>query len=194
MERLSENIVNYYIKKKIVSPSMKIMYVYGVSLILNDILTFSIILAIAALIHGFYDGVIFLVTFYILRIRSGGFHAKKTWICRASMISTFLLVFISSKLITAASIEWIVIPISILSLMAILPIVPVENPNKILDENKKKKNKVYAIITALLFLNGSNILTILNRNEGIIITLTVLSVAVLAVIGKVIYSKEREVN
>lgn len=77
MKALSENIVDYYIKKQIVKPKMKSIYMYGVSLILNDIISFSLILIISAVIDKFLHGIVFLTVFYFLRVRCGGFHAKK---------------------------------------------------------------------------------------------------------------------
>lgn len=44
MKSLSEVIADFYIEKNIISSDMKSVYVYGISLIINDIIDFAVIL------------------------------------------------------------------------------------------------------------------------------------------------------
>lgn len=81
MKSLSEVIADFYIEKNIISSDMKSVYVYGISLIINDIIDFAVILIPAIIARRFIYGVAFLLTFCITRIHCGGFHAKKSWIC-----------------------------------------------------------------------------------------------------------------
>ena len=74
MRKTAEYIVDYYIKKQIIDSDMKTIYVHGMSLIMNDILNFSMILIISALLDSLLNGIIFTSVFYFLRVRCGGFH------------------------------------------------------------------------------------------------------------------------
>ena len=42
MKSLSEVIADFYIEKNIISSDMKSVYVYGISLIINDIIDFAV--------------------------------------------------------------------------------------------------------------------------------------------------------
>lgn len=192
---ISENITNYYIEKNIINPEMKSIYEYGVWLIINDIISFSMILIISAIIRRFLYGVIFLTVFYFLRLRSGGFHAKKVWICRCTMAAAFAGVILFTYILNMFHINWSILLINVLSVLMMLPIIPVENKNKRLTELKRKKNKQQGIIIIFLLFSASVLLLILKRQEGIVISITMLSVAVLAVIGdKVNKNEERSVK
>ena len=139
------------------------------------------------------NGILFISAFYFLRVRCGGFHAKKEWICRATMLITYTFVFVFSQILEIISAQFIAFPIVIISVLLLFPIVPVENPNKILTDSVCKKNRVLALITISLCSLVSLVLIVLNVHGGVIINLTLLSVAVLAVIGKIVNEK-REVN
>lgn len=193
MKKTAECIANYYIKKQIIDSDMKTIYVHGISLIMNDILNFSMILIISALVDSLLNGIIFTSVFYFLRVRCGGFHAKKEWICRITMLVTYMSVFVFSQIIKILSAQWIILPVIILSALVLLPIIPVENPNKRLTDAIRKKNKVLALITIFLCSLTAIVLTVIYIHGGVIITLTLLSVAVLAVMGKIV-NKKREVS
>lgn len=193
MKKAAEHIANYYIKKQIIDSDMKDIYVHGISLIINDILNFSMILIISALVDSLLNGILFISAFYFLRVRCGGFHAKKEWICRTTMLITYTFVFVFSQIIKIISTRFIAFPIVIISVLLLFPIVPVENPNKVLTVAVRKKNRVLALITISLCSLVSLVLTVLNVTGGVIINLTLLSVAVLAVIGKIVNEK-REVK
>ena len=175
MKSLSEVIADFYIEKNIISSDMKSVYVYGISLIINDIIDFAVILIPAIIARRFIYGVAFLLTFCITRIHCGGFHAKKSWICAGVMLLTFILVCLCTEL-TA----------SIYGVLIILPIIPIENPNKKLDAKVKQKNKKIGIIVTSLFAMLSIVLTVYNIQEGAVISFTLLSVAVLAMVGKIL--------
>ena len=68
MKSLSEVIADFYIEKNIISSDMKSVYVYGISLIINDIIDFAVILIPAIIARRFIYGVAFLLTFCITYI------------------------------------------------------------------------------------------------------------------------------
>ena len=184
MKSLSEVIADFYIEKNIISSDMKSVYVYGISLIINDIIDFAVILIPAIIAQRFIYGVAFLLTFCITRIRCGGFHAKKSWICAGVMLLTFILICLCIELTT--SIYGVILNVIINSILIMLPIIPIENPNKKLDADVKQKNKKIGIIVTSLFAMLSIVLTVYNIQEGAVISFTLLSVAVLAMVGKIL--------
>ena len=94
MEFLSECIADFYIKRNIISECEKNVYKYGVQLILNDVFTFTIIIIFSILFWNVKYGAEFLLTLCVTRVFCGGFHAKKAYICKLSMIITFVCVML----------------------------------------------------------------------------------------------------
>ena len=78
MKSLSEKITDFYLQKNIIKSDMKNIYEYGVSLIINDIVMFAMILLLSLIIGNVLYGIIFLFTFCTARVYCGGFHAKKS--------------------------------------------------------------------------------------------------------------------
>ena len=186
MKSLSEVIADFYIEKNIISSDMKTVYVYGISLIINDIIDFAVILIPAIIAQRFIYGVAFLLTFCITRIRCGGFHEKKSWICAGVILLTFILICLCIELTTSIYGVILNVIINSISILIMLPIIPIENPNKKLDADVKQKNKKIGIIVTSLFAMLSIVLTVYNIQEGAVISFTLLSVAVLAMVGKIL--------
>ena len=186
MKSLSEAIADFYIRKNIISSDMKSVYVYGISLIINDIIDFAVILIPAIIAGRFIYGVVFLLTFCITRIHCGGFHAKNSWICAGIMLLTFIIICLCVEITTSIYGVILNVIINSISILIMLPIIPVENPNKKLDADVKQKNKKIGIIVTSSFAVLSIVLTVYNIQEGAVISFALLSVAVLAMVGKIL--------
>lgn len=185
MKSLSETITDFYLQKNIIKPDMKNVYQYGISLIVSDIINFTMILLLSVITGNIIHGITFLITFCTTRVYCGGFHAKKIWICRCTMVLTFLLICLAVRVTDAYyTLFWSVL-IDIIAILILIPIIPIENPNKKLTIQMKKKNKRRGICVTLLFCMLSIILTAYTVQEGAVISFTILSVAVLAVVGKI---------
>lgn len=91
ISNLSNCIADFYISKNIININEKEAYKFGVELILNDIFTFSLIIIISAIIWSIRCGIEFLLVFCCARIYCGGYHAPKAWLCRLTMITTFII-------------------------------------------------------------------------------------------------------
>lgn len=183
MEHLSEYIANFYLKKRIIDEDEKNVYKYAANLILNEILTFLIVLLIATVFFKTIYAFEFLVTFCLTRIYCGGFHANSVFVCRSTMIVTCILTIKISSLITKLNFE-IYLAIIILGLLILLPIIPVKHAYKRLNREQIRQNRIRGVLIYLFFSivscfmwNGDI------KQEGIIIGLSLGAVAVLAIIG-----------
>lgn len=185
MKPLSEKITDFYLQKNIIKSDMKNIYEYGVSLIINDIVTFTMILLLSLVIGNVLYGIIFLFAFCTARVYCGGFHAKKAWVCKCTMILTYLSVYLSVKFTEAYYTIFLGVIIGIISLFVLIPIIPIENPNKRLSKDTKEKNKKSGIIVTFLYCTAAVILTCFGIQEGAVISFTMLSVAILAIVGKI---------
>lgn len=190
MNYLSERIADLYIKRNIILQDEKDVYKKGIELILNDIITFSFILLISSVIWRFSYGAEFLITFCITRVFCGGYHAKKAYICKITMVFTFLSIVILSGILKDTD-NTILYGILIISFASLLPFIPVKHPNKKLNAEKMRKNKIRGIISYVFFsICSVIIINFLNKIDGLIILLSLSAVTVLAIIGTFTNRKE----
>lgn len=183
---LSDSIADLYVRRNIILPEEKEVYKCGVELILNDIITFSLVILISTIFFKARFALEFLITLCFTRVYCGGYHAAKAYMCRLSMLITFFGVILLSYIL-AESPELILYIILILSFVVLLPLIPVKHPNKTLTQELIAKNRKKGIITYIIF----GMLSILichfaNRQDAFIISLSLSAVTVLAVIGTLV--------
>ncbi len=186
MKRLSNSIADLYVKRKIIDPEDKEVYKSGVELILNDLVSFSIIIMFSCFVGHVRFSFEFLLTFCLTRIFCGGFHAKKAYVCKITMLTTFLLVMFGSYLMKNVHI-YVVLSILLASFVIVFKLSPVKHPNKQLTEVKIIENHRKSVITFVLLAAVSMLVfTLANKQDGVIIALSLSAVAVLAIVGTLI--------
>lgn len=191
MERLAERITDFFVANNAAKPEWKPLYIAGLKLILSEVLNFLLVLAAGAFLSSLYDSFLYLLTFCSVRGFSGGFHAKKHWICRAVMVGTFLLILIAKG---PAVRTWprILPSIGGAALFIIGRFSPIEHPNKYLSEEKKRKNRRKAFWVSVAYFIAAWIFLLLGREEGMIILLTLAAVAFLMPVGSLANARDRE--
>lgn len=192
MKSLSEGITDFYIRNEIIDPQMRDIYQYGTELIINDIIIFSSILILGAVFDTFWHSVIFSSVFYLTRIRCGGFHAKRAWVCKLSMLATYISVTALYYAAVRFDAAYAAFMLNFISVLLVLPVIPVENPNKPLSSEVRQKNRTQGLIIVFLFTVSAGVLISFGIQEGVIISLTVAAVAVLAEAGKVINERGKK--
>lgn len=183
MEKISNAITDFYIRKNYVPQDKREIYSYGFQLILADIINFSIVILLGVFLGKVVDSILFLITLCSIRQFSGGFHAKTFWLCRLSMLSTFFCVTVISQLLPMQSYKIIVLVINIICTAVITFLSPVKHPNKELNTKQKKQNKINAFITSFIMSAISIILIIAGFDKGVTISITLAAVTILMVIG-----------
>ncbi len=192
IKNLSASIADFYVKKNIINSEEKEVYQWGITLILNDIVTFSIVLLLSAMLLHIRFGTEYLIVFCLTRIYCGGYHARKESICRLTMIAVFLLVLSGAYILSDCSV-YILLSVLTVSFIVLLPLIPVRHPNKVMTEELKKKGRVggtlsylaFAVVSLLFYLFVSKI-------DAVLIALSLSAVSVLAIIGT--FTNERGVN
>ena len=184
MDYIVDNITNYFVKQNYISEDKKEIYSYGFKLIFSDIINFSIVLICSLILNDIISGIVFLITLCSIRQFSGGFHAKTFWLCRLSMIITFITVICLSQWINSFQIkELIVLLLNAVSIIIIAIFAPIKHPNKPLNERQYRKNKQKSIITSAILSIISLILCVMEIEEGVTISITISAVVILMIIG-----------
>ena len=194
MDYIVNKITDYFLNQKYISKDRKEIYSYGFKLILSDIINFSIVLLCSIILKDIAGGIAFLITLCSIRQFSGGFHAKTFWLCRLTMILTFIAVVYSSVLINGLHIKLLLCAlINVFSILVIAILAPIRHPNKTLTEQQRRKNKQKSIISSVLLSVISIVLSVMNVKIGVTISMTILTVVILMIIG-LIRSEGGETN
>lgn len=186
MEKLANAITNYYLKKNVIAGDKCDIYFYGFKLIIADIINYMIIITLGMILKKLPESIIFLISLCGLRQFTGGFHAKTFWLCRLSMVITFMGVLMAATFIENLKIEILLtVSINIISIIAIMILAPIENVNKRLSKAQRKSNKIKSIITSILLSTTSVMLAVGDIKIGVTISMTLLAVVILMSIGKI---------
>lgn len=187
MEKLSDLITDFCMRHSKIPQGKREIYNYGFKLIIADIINFTIVILLGLCIRRTLESVIFLLTLCGLRIYSGGYHAKTYLLCRVSMIATYIAVMLTAWLVLSISgTTTIVVIINIISVFGVSKLAPIENMNKKLSSRLKRENKIKSVIVATTMSFISIVLFLLNkREEGVIISITLLAVVILMIVGLV---------
>lgn len=113
---------------------------YGLEILLIKISFFTAALIIGAIMQSFLECLIFITLFSLIRTTAGGYHAETRMQCFISSMSIFAVSLGIIKLVSTYG--YILIPLSILSVLSILIIwrlAPVDTENKRLDATEKQK-------------------------------------------------------
>lgn len=188
MEKLSIAIVDYYIKHAQINKEKREIYIYGFKLIFADVINFAIIMLLGLCINKISESVMFLLTLCGLRRYSGGFHAKTFFVCRLSMIITYIAVITVTAFISNVfGGFYIVAFLNTISVISVSILAPIENVNKKLSSSQKKENKIKSIIASTVLSLFSMTLIVFNViAEGVTISITLLTVVILMIVGLVV--------
>lgn len=190
---LPEILTEKLIEMQIINLEEKDIYFYGFKqgfLLLLNIITMIII---GFLFNMIWESIIFMVSYSILRVYAGGYHASTPIRCYL-----FSIVMIVAVLLLMKSIPWngfISIIITISSGINIFLMAPVEDANKPLDpeENRKFKKRTNIILGILIVLALS--LWFGNRREfSICIIMGICLISIMLVLGKVKSIREKSIS
>lgn len=180
MEKLANAITDYYLKKNVIAGDKYEIYLYGFKLIIADIINYIIIITLGIMLKTLPESIIFLITLCGLRQFTGGFHAKTFWLCRTSMVITYISVLVATNVIENLKAgTQITVLINIISIIVIMIFAPIENANKRLSDTQRKSNKIKSIIASILLSTASVMLVVENIKIGVTISITMLATIIL---------------
>lgn len=184
LEKISILITDYYIRKNIIDASKREIYIYGFKLIFSDIINYSLVIVMGIFLNCLIESIVFLITLCGLRIFSGGFHAKTFWVCRISMVLTFIGVMgVTYLLKDVHAISKCIVIIDAISFAVIAFLAPVQNPNKPLTIKQIARNRKKSIIASIFISIISMIFMRININIGVTISNSFAAVAILMIVG-----------
>lgn len=189
LTKLSQIIVDFFVKEDVVSEEQREIYQYGIELSVSTLMGLFIVLAIGVLSRRFTESVIFYIVFCLTRAFCGGFHAHSHLLCKVTFICVLILVLVMDLVLDNIEIYyWFVL--YLYSLTIVCAFAPVENPNKRLTSYDKKRCKIISIILMVVWLVVMILFYSFGSELYHIVALTLFFVANLMLLGK--YNKRRE--
>lgn len=187
LRKISHSIAYFFVRKKIIDIEYIEIYQYGVEQIISTLTSVLTIIIMGLLSGNVLLAIIFLIFFIPLRIFTGGHHEDSYLRCYLSFIFIFIVeVFIvnTNVLSNYSSIAQI---LTIISIIIISILSPVEHKNKPLAKHTRKKHKITAVTIVIIEFGIAFLL--LNYNEKLFYAaiISIVIVALLQIIA-ILYS------
>lgn len=162
IHRIAERIINWQVIRGNITEEEKNKYIYSYEILLNQVINLSIALILGLILCELKAVIFFLVIYIPLRRFAGGFHAKTNERCIIYSSLLVVCVIILNKMLRyyAHGYENIMAICSVLLLVCVCCIAPVEAQNKKLEveEKKRYRRKVHLICLIHIFVMVLNVL------------------------------------
>lgn len=181
--KLCRIIADFFIKEKIIDKDQRDIYEYGIELCISSIIGIVIVLIVGLVSCKLIECIVFYIVFCFMRLFCGGFHAKTHLLCKISFTFILCLVLLLDWLLyEIPNYYWVIM--CFYCFIIVCSLAPIDNPNKRLSEEEKKKNKIISIIEILIWFALICLMYYFNINLYHIVALTLFFVATLMLLGK----------
>lgn len=154
IERIALKITDFIFKNTELDLELLEVYRYGVGITISTLLNVFWIITASVVVSDMLSGVIFLAVFILLRSFVGGYHAKTYFMCNALFLLTYLSVYYINSVVSAFIEDELFSRIlTILILLGIIPIIafaPVQHKNKPLSEKQSRISRIIGITMFIL--------------------------------------------
>ena len=191
MKWLSERLTGYIVKSGAISEESYVVYQYGFQIGLEMLCCFVVCLGVAVYLHMILEFFVFTGIFMSLRTYAGGLHLNSfvsCFVCSVFVQTAVLL--LNSLYVLPLSATWIA---TVLCVILIWKLAPVESVNRKLDSDEKKHCKKVTAKIAVGILVFTSVCTVVDARSVVsLITMTVTVIAISQYIGIVKYKIEKK--
>ena len=184
IEKVSNKVLRFITQNACIDNRLTEVYMYGIEITISTILNIVLTLIASVLVGDILCGLVFLATMIILRSYCGGYHADSYFKCNCVMLCTFLLTYIVCKVsvLYGFSTVSVMLPFYLIGFIPICVFAPVENKNKTLTKEKRKKCHWLSILLYIFIGVGGLLTTYFHSFYGSIIIITLINVSVMILI------------
>ena len=97
VEKLATDLIAQMVENKIIDKEMAEKYIYTFICFVEKFITISSIALISLITNNFLPTIFFLIFFFELRKRTGGYHLDKFYKCYFATIATYLTVMFTGE-------------------------------------------------------------------------------------------------
>lgn len=140
MNSLAVYLTRFLIENSIVEEEMEEEYIYGFQRLVGKVINYTTLVGLALYSKALIPGIIFMVVFFSLRGRTGGYHAKTSVQC---YLGTVIIYLVMSQVVvpTILGKVYVYIVVTVISGVTILLFAPVNHPKLLLDVQEVKMCK-----------------------------------------------------
>lgn len=179
--RVSEKIVNSFVRNGIVTAEDRELYQYGVKQGLTVALNIATTLVVGLLLNMVWQSALFMLAYIPIRVFAGGYHAKTPLRCYMLSVVMIAVVLLTMQFISFTA--FACVSLSVLSALIIVLLSPIEDMNKPLDETETRvyrKRTLAVLVFELLIVIGLITVGLLDIAVCIALALSVLSIMLVA--------------
>ena len=178
--------IAFFMRKKVIAEQEVEVYQYGFEILISTTLGLLITMAIGIVLNMFFLSVLYYVIFVMVRQWTGGYHADSYLKCNITFAGITFFTLGMTKLSCMREVYNPTIHglILVTVLLIVWKYAPVENPNKPLTEEQKKRNHRAAFIAVIVLEALSCGLYVFSSEVSALAAYTLFSIAVLILISK----------
>ncbi|MBE5982355.1 MAG: hypothetical protein E7248_03495 [Paenibacillaceae bacterium] len=184
IRKFANRVGKRWVRNGIISDEYYTCYVYGIELIISELISISNILLLGFVTGTHSNAVVFLVVFILVRQYTGGFHADNYLKCNIC----FSLCYMINMMIVACidfNVYIMAVIVSIMGIGTILILGPVTHKNKMINETLRKANKVRSLILYVGCCFISVGIAATHRSLSLTIIIALLQIIILMVVGRI---------
>ena len=164
LNRIATSLSKRLISDGVISENDLDIYVYGFELFFSFLFSLTMILITGCIVNKLFETLAFLIVFILLRSYSGGYHSDTYLKCTVITMSIYGMVMLFSTYLQVHFLLYFVL--IILGWVVLYIKAPVENPNKKLTEQEKKKHRVTSLVLFTFFGLGGIFLNVFSEIIG----------------------------
>ncbi len=182
IDKIAASITEMLLTNGIVDAEDCEIYEYGMNLIISGVMGGFVIIVLSLLIGRFELGVMFLGVIIPVRMYTGGYHANTHLMCNVVFSIVYLVSIVMYEWLIQFSLENVIWIVTIISAVMIAVVSPLENSNKPITKEEKKKYKRISICLCIMVML---IVKIVEKQYHMILYMNVvlIMVAVLLILG-----------
>lgn len=183
IRKFASKVGRRWIRNGLISSEYYECYVYGIELIVSQIVGISIILLLGVITDTYLNAVVFLVVFILIRQYTGGYHAGNYLSCNIYFSLSYII-----NILIVARIEinlYVLAAFTFAIGMGTISIIgPCTHKNKRIDESLLKTNKIKSLVLYVVCCLISVFIASSHQTLALAIVVTLLQIIILMIIGK----------
>lgn len=168
MEKLCEKFIGFFVSNNIIKDEDKELYEYAVNILLSAIIHILTLIILGLCFNLIFEGLLFYLSFIIIRKFAGGYHAKTPLRCFVFSVITSVLILGLIKLTLLydyAVVEYGMVFLGLICVIVICVLSPLDTENNVLGEKEKKVFRIIAIGCSLVIFALSVLLLFVKQDR-----------------------------
>lgn len=192
LSKLSKKMTLFYLSKGKIKEEESEIFDYCFEIMLSTILNLITVIIIGFACLRFLETTLFIAVFLTIRVMAGGYHADTHFRCLILLVVVFSVFLIMLYFVPVSILIFINLISSLLALIAIAILSPIDHPNNQMLASRKKKAKYVSISITTVCVLIINILTFYHYNIiAFSIAYPLLAVAISCIAGVI---KNKSIN